>query len=90
MRRSSAGRAPPSRTCAALPDDTINFQHDALACAVALGWADGVEVQTLPLVPVREGGALRLRVDDAGRPTPVVTRVDGRAFSAMWRRMVAG
>lgn len=36
------------RTYAGLPHDIINFQHDPLTCAVALGWA-GVTVETLPL-----------------------------------------
>jgi len=26
------------QTCPGLPDDTINWQHDGLACAIALGW----------------------------------------------------
>ncbi len=37
------------QTCADLPDDIINFQHDPLACAIALGWRDGVEISELPL-----------------------------------------
>jgi hypothetical protein len=37
------------RTCGGLPDDTINFQHDPLACAIALGWDEGVEVREIPL-----------------------------------------
>ena len=32
-------------TCANLPSDIINFQHDPLTCAIALGWNDGVEIQ---------------------------------------------
>jgi len=42
-------------TCSGLPDDIINFQHDALACAVAMGW-DGVTIEQLPLrTEVRDG-----------------------------------
>ena len=37
------------QTCKGLPEDTINFQHDALACAIALGWNDGVEIREIPL-----------------------------------------
>ena len=29
-------------TCVELPNDIINFQHDPLACAIALGWHEGV------------------------------------------------
>lgn len=76
------------RTCAGLPDDTINFQHDPLACAVALGWDAGVEVQTLPLITTIEGGWLRQRIGEGGAPTRVVTRVDAEAFAALWMRLV--
>jgi inosine-uridine nucleoside N-ribohydrolase len=37
-------------TCEGLPQDIINFQHDPLACAIALGWNEGVEIQEIPLV----------------------------------------
>jgi len=32
------------KTCAGLPVDIINFQHDSLACAIALGWDGGIEI----------------------------------------------
>ena len=32
-------------SCARVPADIINFQHDPLACAIALGWSDGVEIR---------------------------------------------
>src|SRR5688572_23901144 len=32
-------------TCEGLPRDIINFQHDPLACAIALGWHQGVEME---------------------------------------------
>ena len=76
------------RVCAGLPDDTINFQHDPLACAVALGWREGVEIETLPLVTTVEGGWLRQRVGEGGAPTRVVTRVDADAFAALWLSLV--
>src|SRR3984893_12678769 len=42
-------------TCPGLPRDIINFQHDPLACAIALGWQEGVEVETVPLkLDIRE------------------------------------
>jgi purine nucleosidase len=75
------------RTCAGLPTDTINFQHDPLACAVALGW-DGVETRELRLRSELADGWLRQCVDPAGKVTRVVTRVDGARFSDFWLRTV--
>ncbi|WP_040447490.1 nucleoside hydrolase [Ktedonobacter racemifer] len=31
-----------------LPSDIINFLHDPLACAIALGWSQGIEFETIP------------------------------------------
>lgn len=72
------------RTNPGLPDDTINFQHDPLATAVALGWHRGIEITDIPLRCEIEGGWLRMRPDPGGRPIPVVTRVDGAAFNEAW------
>jgi inosine-uridine nucleoside N-ribohydrolase len=72
------------RAFAAIPDDTINFQHDPLACAIALGWNDGVDIRQLPLKVEIENGFLRERIDESGKPTNVVTRIDGAAFSEFW------
>ena len=77
------------RVCAGLPDDTINFQHDGLACAIALGWDEGVEISELPVASEIDDGWLCQRVDDRGQPTRIVTRVDGAAFSEFWLGMVA-
>ena len=74
----------------ALPKDTINFQHDPLACAIALDWYRGVEMEELPLRFDIDGGYLREIIDPAGRVTTVVTRVDGDAFSKFWVRAVCG
>jgi hypothetical protein len=76
------------RAFTALPDDTINFQHDPLACAIALGWNDGVEIRELPLKAEIENDFLRERIDEEGKPTRVVTRIDGAAFSDFWLRAV--
>ncbi len=78
------------RACAGLPDDTINFLHDPLACAVALGWRDGVEVREIPLRTEVKDGWLRQTVDEGGRPAKVVTRVDGRRFSDFWLDTLTG
>lgn len=73
-----------------VPADIINFQHDPLACAIALRWKEGVEIRRIPLrLEVREGW-LHEVVDPAGTPTPVVTRVDGERFSQHWLDVVTG
>jgi len=74
----------------ALPDDTINFQHDPLACAIALGWSEGVRTEAISLRFKIENGYLREIVDPTGKPTSVVTRVDGKAFSNFWVCAVSG
>lgn len=77
------------RTCEGLPKDTINFQHDPLACAIALGWNEGVGIREVPLKTEIEDGWLRQRVEEGGRLARVVTRVDGGAFDEFWLEMVA-
>jgi purine nucleosidase len=79
------------RTCAGLPADIINFQHDPLTCAIALGWNEGVETTEIPIVSELEGGLVRQRVvdgKDGGRATRVVTRVDGMRFADVWLETV--
>ena len=75
--------------CAGLPADIINFQHDPLCCAIALGWREGVEINEIPLTAEIEDGWLRQRIDDSGQPTRVVTRVDGAKFSEFWLNTIA-
>ncbi len=71
-------------TCPGLPRDIINFQHDPLACAVALGWNEGVEIEELPLAIEEQDRRLVERVDPAGKPFRVVTKVDGERFNQFW------
>jgi purine nucleosidase len=71
-----------------LPDDLLNFQHDPLACAVALGW-DGVTVEEVPVRLEAGGGRLRMTEAAGGRPLRVVTAVDGPAFAEAWLAAVA-
>jgi inosine-uridine nucleoside N-ribohydrolase len=71
-------------TCEGLPDDIINFLHDPLACAIALGWNDGVETQELPLAIEEKNGWLNERIDPSGKLIHVVTRVDGPRFNEFW------
>lgn len=71
-------------TCEGLPQDTINFQHDPLACAIALGWDQGVEIEEVTLVLAEEDGWLTMRISDSGNVTRVVTKVDGARFNEFW------
>ena len=77
------------RTCAGVPEDIINFQHDPLACAVALGW-DGVTIEEVHILFEMQGPRLCGRIDVAGRAQRVVTAVDGPRFSALWVDIVSG
>ena len=70
--------------CARVPDDIINFHHDPLACAVALGWQERVKIEEIPLVMATQAGWLTMQVDPRGRPLRVVTQVDGAHFSEFW------
>jgi len=71
-------------TCPGLPRDIINFQHDPLACAIALGWREGVEIETVPLkFETREGWLYEIP-DGNGIPTSLVTKIDGSAFNEYW------
>lgn len=71
-------------TCPGLPHDIINFQHDGLACAVALGWREGVVIEEVPLLVEEVDGVLIERIDPAGRPFRVVTQVNGARFDDFW------
>jgi purine nucleosidase len=71
-------------TCDRLPADIINFQHDPLACAIALGWNDGIEMQEISLLLEEKDGWLYERIEPTGRPTRVVTKVDGTRFNEFW------
>ncbi len=71
-------------TCSRLPKDIINFLHDPLACAIALGWNEGVEMETIPLkLETREGWLYEIPVR-SGTPMRLVTKIDGNAFSEYW------
>jgi purine nucleosidase len=76
------------RTCDGLPDDIINFLHDPLACAVSMGWSDGVKIQEIPLKTEIKDGYLCQTIDAKGKLTRVVTSVNGPKFSEFWLRTV--
>jgi inosine-uridine nucleoside N-ribohydrolase len=67
-----------------LPRDIINFQHDSLACAIALGWNEGIEMEELPLLVEEKDGWLHEKIHTTGRPVRVVTKVDGPRFNEFW------
>jgi len=77
------------RTCPGLPEDIINFLHDPLACAIALGWSDGVTIREVLLKLEFKDGWLHQRIDNDGQPVRVVTHVNGSAFSEYWLETVA-
>jgi purine nucleosidase len=71
-------------TCAGLPNDIINFLHDPLACAIALGWNEGVEVEEIPLVLEESNNWLNESITPSGNPTRVVTKVNGARLNEFW------
>jgi len=71
-------------TCEELPGDIINFQHDPLACAIALGWNEGVEIEELGIVLEEKDGWLHERIDPSGKLVRVVTKVNGPRFNEFW------
>ena len=75
-------------TCEGIPPDMINFQHDPLACAIALGWHDGVEIEEIPLVIQEKDGWLFESIASAGKPTRVVTKIDGLRFNDFWLNQI--
>jgi purine nucleosidase len=77
-------------TCPGLPRDIINFQHDPLACAIALGWHEGVEIETVHLkLEIRDSWLYELP-DGNGIPTRLVTKIDGNTFNAYWCYILCG
>jgi inosine-uridine nucleoside N-ribohydrolase len=71
-------------TCERLPNDMINFLHDPLACAIALGWRDGVETEEIPLLIEEKDGWLYETIDPSGKRIRVVTKVNGTGFNEFW------
>ena len=71
-------------TCEGLPNDMINFLHDPLACAIALGWKDGVEFEEVLLILDEKEGWLCERIDQSGKPIRVVSKIEGPRFNEFW------
>ncbi len=78
------------KACENVRDDIINFQRDALAAAITLGYREGIEIGEIPLVIEEVDGWVRERIDAAGQMFRVVTKVDGGRFTAFWLDRVAG
>jgi purine nucleosidase len=76
-------------TCDGLPKDIINFLHDPLACAIALGWDDGIEICEIPLKLDIEDSWLHEKIDATGKPTKVVTKIDGSKFNELWIKTIS-
>ena len=66
-----------------LPGDLLNFHYDPLACAVAAGW-DGASVEVLGLSARLMDGVLTFPESPRGKPTRVVTGVDGPHLEREW------
>jgi inosine-uridine nucleoside N-ribohydrolase len=77
------GFADLARAHAALPGDLLNFQYDAVACAIAAGWS-GAHMEEMALEPVLEGDVLRFAPDARGRVTDVVVDIDADDFTERW------
>jgi len=75
--------------CEGLPNDIINFQHDSLACAIAVGWNEGVEISEIPLKLSLKDDWLLEEIDDSGKMTKVVTRINGNRFNEFWLETIA-
>lgn len=73
---------------ARLPDDFINFHHDPLACAIALGWNEGVVIEDVSLKLEIRDGWLTETPDPNGVPVRLVTQIDAGAFNAFWVTVV--
>lgn len=76
------------KTCRGLPKDILNFQHDALACAIALGWNHGVKIKEIPLRFEIRDTYLHEIFDKTGKPIYIVTKVDGNSFNEFWLKIV--
>jgi inosine-uridine nucleoside N-ribohydrolase len=78
------------KTCHKVPSDIINFQHDPLCCAIALGWDEGVEIAQLPVKTEFKDGWLHWQIDVEGKPTRIVTKIDGERFNQFWVDTITG
>jgi purine nucleosidase len=66
-----------------LPRDILNFHHDPVTCAVALGWS-GAIVEKMRLNSTLDGEVFRWQRDPHGHPVRVVVDLDGPSFTETW------
>ena len=76
-------------SCEGLPKDILNFLHDPLACAIAPGWDEGVEIEELSLVFEEKDGWLHERLNPSGKLIRVVTKVAAARFNELCFRTIA-
>jgi inosine-uridine nucleoside N-ribohydrolase len=81
-RNEEIGRAYP-----AFPNDLLNFQHDPLACAVAVGW-DGVQIEDIDTKLELREKRLWMTPEPGQPPLRVVTEVDEPRFEEDWLQAV--
>lgn len=74
--------------CPKIPTDRLNFHHDPLACAVAVGW-EGAATEPMTLALELEGSFFSTRRATAGPTFEVVTEVDSGRLSRDWLDCVA-
>lgn len=67
-----------------LPTDFMVHLHDPLACAVALGWREGITVERINVETTVAEGLLQQRRSGSGIETRVVTGVEGGMFGEVW------
>ena len=72
------------RTCSRLPEDIINFLHDPLACAIALGYDEGIEMNEIPILMIEKDGCLQETIHPSGKKVRLVTKIDGPHFNEFW------
>ncbi len=70
-----------------LADDLLNFHHDPLTCAVAVGW-NGVGVREVAVKPVLRNGSLLFEQGSDGLDVRLVVDVDAEEFGEVWLRAV--
>lgn len=68
----------------ALPADLLNFHWDPVTVCRRRR-LDGAVIEEVGLGVELDGTALRLRRDDGGRPTRIVTAIDAEGFDVLWR-----
>ncbi len=72
------------KVCEGLPDDIINFLHDPLACAIAVGYDKGIEIENVSLALEEEDSYLHEHLSPSGKEVRLVTKIDRSRFNQFW------